>query len=59
MAFHAWNEIQINKKFLEIDPTWQQIPVDGTHIKLSQNTISSFQNYPEEAINYRVDSAVY
>ena len=59
MAFHAWNEIQINKKFLEIDPTWQQIPVDGTHIKLSQNTISSFQNYPEEAINYSVDYAVY
>ena len=59
MAFHAWNEIQINKKFLEIDPTWQQIPADGTHIKLSQNTISSFQNYPEEAINYSVDYAVY
>ena len=59
MAFHAWNEIEINERIIEIDPTWQQIPADGTHIKLSQNTISSFQNYPEEAINYSVDYAVY
>ena len=59
MAFHAWNEIEINEKIIEIDPTWQQIPADGSHIRLSQKTINSFQNYPEKEINYSVDHTGY
>jgi transglutaminase-like putative cysteine protease len=59
MAFHAWNEIQINEKLLEIDPTWQQIPADGSHIRLSQKTINRFQSYPEKEIKYSVDYAGY
>ena len=59
MAFHAWNEVEINEKIIEIDPTWQQIPADGSHIRLSQRTINSFQNYPEKEINYSVDFAGY
>ena len=59
MAFHAWNEIEINEKIIEIDPTWQQIPADGSHIRLSQKAINSFQNYPEKEINYSVDYAAY
>ena len=59
MAFHAWNEIEINEKIIEIDPTWQQIPADGSHIRLSQKTINSFQNYPEQEINYSVDHTGY
>ena len=59
MAFHAWNEIEINEKIIEIDPTWQQIPADGSHIRLSQKTINSFQSYPEKEINYSVDYAGY
>ena len=59
MAFHAWNEIEINEKIIEIDPTQQQIPADGSHIRLSQKAINSFQNYPEKEINYSVDYAAY
>ena len=59
MAFHAWNEIEINENIIEIDPTWQQIPADGSHIRLSQSTINSFQSYPQKEINYSVDYAGY
>jgi len=36
-AFHAWAEAYVNGRWLAIDPTWNQFPVDATHIALSRD----------------------
>ncbi|MCZ6642238.1 MAG: hypothetical protein O7G86_07365 [Gammaproteobacteria bacterium] len=33
-AFHAWNEIAVNGVWQAVDPTWNQLRVDATHIPL-------------------------
>ena len=33
-VFHAWNEVKINGRWQSVDPTWNQIRVDATHIPL-------------------------
>jgi len=38
MAWHAWAEFHDGKQWLTADPTWNQILVDGTHIKLSEGS---------------------
>lgn len=35
--FHAWNEVYEKGKWLGVDPTWNQIRLDATHIKLSDD----------------------
>jgi transglutaminase superfamily protein len=35
--FHAWNEVLWNGKWQAVDPTWNQTPVDATHIPLSES----------------------
>ena len=36
-AFHAWVEAYINGRWVAIDPTWDQYPVDATHIAISRD----------------------
>jgi hypothetical protein len=36
-AFHAWAEIHVNGAWLAADPTWNQVPVDATHIAFSRD----------------------
>lgn len=31
LAFHAWNQVQINGRWQAVDPTWNQLTVDATH----------------------------
>ena len=33
--FHAWNEIHADGRWRAVDPTWNQVRVDATHIPLS------------------------
>lgn len=33
-AFHAWNEVVVNGIWQAVDPTWNQLRVDATHIPL-------------------------
>jgi hypothetical protein len=33
-AFHAWNEVSVNGEWRAVDPTWNQLRVDATHIPL-------------------------
>ena len=33
-AFHAWNEVAVNGVWQAVDPTWNQLRVDATHIPL-------------------------
>src|SRR5262249_27238144 len=37
-GWHAWAEIHDGRQWVSIDPTWHQIYVDGTHIKLSEGS---------------------
>jgi hypothetical protein len=31
LAFHAWNQVQVNGRWQAVDPTWNQLTVDATH----------------------------
>jgi hypothetical protein len=35
-GWHAWTEIHDGHQWVSIDPTWNEVYVDGTHIKLSE-----------------------
>ena len=37
-GWHAWAEIHDGRQWVSIDPTWNQVYVDATHIKLSENS---------------------
>lgn len=36
-AFHAWNEVSVDGVWQSVDPTWNQLRVDATHIPLPSN----------------------
>jgi hypothetical protein len=38
MAWHAWAEFHDGKQWITADPTWNQVLVDGTHIKFSEGS---------------------
>ena len=33
-ALHNWSEVAINGWWLPVDPTWNQVPVDASHLRL-------------------------
>ena len=37
LAFHAWNEVSVNGDWRAVDPTWNQVRADATHIPLPDN----------------------
>jgi hypothetical protein len=37
LAFHAWNEVAVDGIWQAVDPTWNQLRVDATHIPLPAN----------------------
>ncbi len=39
--FHAWNEVFVQGSWTVVDPTWNQLEVDATHIPLPENTGAS------------------
>ena len=39
---HAWAEVALDGRWVSADPTWNQFPVDATHIK--QDEADSVQN---------------
>ena len=38
LGWHAWAEIHDGHQWVSVDPTWRQVYVDGTHIKLSEGS---------------------
>jgi transglutaminase-like putative cysteine protease len=36
-AFHAWNEVSVHEAWRPVDPTWNLLRVDATHIPLPSN----------------------
>lgn len=37
-AWHAWVEVHDGHQWIAVDPTWNQIAVDGTHLKFSHGS---------------------
>ncbi len=48
--FHAWNEVLANGQWQGVDPTWNQVRLDATHIKLSDDLSAAllFASYTKE-----------
>lgn len=42
-AFHAWNEVAVDGVWQAVDPTWNQVRVDATHILLPSNQTTALQ----------------
>ena len=36
LMFHAWNEVYFEQRWHSVDPTWNQVDVDATHLPLSE-----------------------
>ncbi len=36
-AWHAWAEFHDGAHWISVDPTWNELPVDATHIKLNED----------------------
>ena len=39
--FHAWNEILFEEHWHALDPTWNQVVADATHIPLDDQTLAA------------------
>jgi transglutaminase-like putative cysteine protease len=35
--FHAWNEIEADGRWLVVDPTWNQVAADATHLPMPED----------------------
>jgi len=42
-AFHAWNEVYVDDRWLAVDPTWNQLQVDATHLPLPRHGAATLQ----------------
>ncbi len=49
-AFHAWNEVAVNGIWQAVDPTWNQLRVDATHIPLPADQGAALQLLTGSAI---------
>ncbi len=38
-GFHMWNEVYVNRRWVAIDSTFDQVQVDAVHIKLSDSSL--------------------
>ena len=60
LAFHAWNEVSVNGAWHAVDPTWNQVRADATHIPLPDNQaalLNAMQG--RNPLAFEVDEVVY
>src|SRR5262249_4848004 len=38
-GYHMWNEVYVNKRWVALDPSWNQSEVDAVHIKLAETSL--------------------
>ena len=38
-GFHMWNEVFVNRRWIALDPSWDQSTVDAVHIKISESSL--------------------
>jgi transglutaminase-like putative cysteine protease len=44
-GFHLWNEVYVNRRWVAVDPTFDQTSVDAVHIKLSESSLDGVAPY--------------
>jgi hypothetical protein len=42
LVYHAWAEVYVKGRWLAVDPTWDQLPIDATHLTLARDSVSGF-----------------
>ncbi len=38
-GYHMWVEVYVNRRWVAVDPTWDQTSVDAVHIKISDSSL--------------------
>jgi hypothetical protein len=47
-GYHMWNEVYVNQRWVSLDSSWNQSPVDAVHIKLADTSlegVSPFETF--------------
>lgn len=59
-AFHAWNEVEADGTWHVVDPTWNQLVVDATHLPLPADVATTLQWLTGSGtLRFRVLAATY
>ena len=59
-AFHAWNEVALSGERVAVDPTWNQLRVDATHMPLPENEVGLLRLLQGgDKIRFSVDAVRY
>jgi len=60
LAFHAWNEVALAGVWRPVDPTWNQVGVDATHIPLAGDLAPLLRLMSaQESLRFRVETVEY
>ena len=60
LAFHAWNEVAVDDAWRVVDPTWNQVRADATHIPMPDNQaalLHSMQGH--NRLSFKVEDVRY
>lgn len=58
--FHAWNEVAADERWLVVDPTWNQITTDATHLPMPEDhTLAIALLTGEQTIRFTVIDEQY
>ena len=57
--FHAWNEVYAADGWHSVDPTWNQITTDATHIPLSDDQYADLLRIRESQLSFKVAGMRY
>lgn len=57
--FHAWNEVYAEGRWHSVDPTWNQITTDATHIPLSDDQYADLLNTRDDQLSFKVAGMRY
>ncbi|MEC9285355.1 MAG: hypothetical protein VYC36_05215, partial [Pseudomonadota bacterium] len=55
-AKHAWNEIAVDGLWIPVDPTWNQVRADATHLRLSDETMAALD---QSSMSFKVVETEY
>ena len=56
-AKHAWNEIAVDGWWMPVDPTWNQVRADATHLRLSDETMAALDQ--SSSVSFKILETKY
>ena len=60
LAFHAWNEVAVDGVWRAVDPTWNQLRVDATHLPMPDNQAALLQSMQgSNPLRFQVEDVRY